>query len=358
MNIETDSIYKKNDAYTKISNGVVNLASMFLYFGLNNLSSIRGTVSMIIPKSFYSVQSWNKIRNFILDNYILVAVNDVGKAFEKVGLEQGIVIISKLKIINDNTVRVLVNSEVKNNISQKYFFDNKIILTSATKDIFNVINKMESNTILLGSIADMPRGIVEKSNNYSFVMQNGFVQVLGGTNVKQYQITDGNKRKPNRYISGKNVNVISKIDIFSRKRICYQNIMSSLPKVVACIEFENRPTDDTLNNLILHDKSNYTYEFILGILNSIICTFYLKYRLLNCSILTVHLDKPYVGKLPIPTATPAQQQKIITLVDKILAAKKSDSSADTTALESQIDQLVCKLYNLTDEEIKIVEEKK
>jgi hypothetical protein len=44
------------------------------------------------------------------------------------------------------------------------------------------------------------------------------------------------------------------------------------------------------------------------------------------------------------------------LVDKILAAKRADPLADVTALEREIDQHVYRLYGLTAEEIKIVEE--
>jgi len=40
----------------------------------------------------------------------------------------------------------------------------------------------------------------------------------------------------------------------------------------------------------------------------------------------------------------------------ILTDKKSNPQADTTALETEIDQLVYGLYGLTDEEIAIVEE--
>ena len=43
------------------------------------------------------------------------------------------------------------------------------------------------------------------------------------------------------------------------------------------------------------------------------------------------------------------------LVKTILAAKKTDPAADTTTIESEIDQLVYKLYGLTDDEIAIVE---
>ena len=43
------------------------------------------------------------------------------------------------------------------------------------------------------------------------------------------------------------------------------------------------------------------------------------------------------------------------LVDKILEAKKENPVSDTHTWEQEIDKLVYKLYNLTEEEIKIIE---
>jgi len=40
---------------------------------------------------------------------------------------------------------------------------------------------------------------------------------------------------------------------------------------------------------------------------------------------------------------------------KILSTKKANPNADTSKLEKQIDELVYKLYDLTDEEIAIIE---
>lgn len=47
--------------------------------------------------------------------------------------------------------------------------------------------------------------------------------------------------------------------------------------------------------------------------------------------------------------------EIVSLVDEILKLKTKDSTLDTSNLESEIDKLVYKLYNLTDDEIKIIE---
>jgi adenine-specific DNA-methyltransferase len=60
-------------------------------------------------------------------------------------------------------------------------------------------------------------------------------------------------------------------------------------------------------------------------------------------------------QIPIPAATLAQQSEIEKRVEKILAQKKETPDADVSALETEIDQLVYKLYGLTDEEVKIVE---
>ena len=63
----------------------------------------------------------------------------------------------------------------------------------------------------------------------------------------------------------------------------------------------------------------------------------------------------YFGQIPIPVISSKQSQPIILLVDQILNAKKLDPNADTTALEAQIDQIVYQLYELTPEDIKIIE---
>jgi len=44
-------------------------------------------------------------------------------------------------------------------------------------------------------------------------------------------------------------------------------------------------------------------------------------------------------------------------VNKILAAKKQNPQADTGEWEKEIDRLVYRLYELTEEEVRIIEEK-
>ena len=63
----------------------------------------------------------------------------------------------------------------------------------------------------------------------------------------------------------------------------------------------------------------------------------------------------YVSQIPIPSIKTAQKTSISEMVNQILAAKRIDPDADVSELENEIDQIVYLLYDLTPEEIAIVE---
>lgn len=52
----------------------------------------------------------------------------------------------------------------------------------------------------------------------------------------------------------------------------------------------------------------------------------------------------------------AEHAALVGLVERILAAKRDKPAADTTALEREIDARVYRLYGLTPDEIKLVED--
>ena len=64
----------------------------------------------------------------------------------------------------------------------------------------------------------------------------------------------------------------------------------------------------------------------------------------------------HVKEFPIPVVAYEQQTGIIKIVNQILEVKVADSDANTTDLEQEIDERVYALYNLTPEEITIVQE--
>jgi hypothetical protein len=70
---------------------------------------------------------------------------------------------------------------------------------------------------------------------------------------------------------------------------------------------------------------------------------------------TRELRKVFFDKIPVKQISEEQEKPFKELVNKILAIKKQNPQEATTHLESQINQLVYQLYELTEEEIKIIE---
>ncbi|GAA9313069.1 class I SAM-dependent DNA methyltransferase [Helicobacter pylori] len=101
-------------------------------------------------------------------------------------------------------------------------------------------------------------------------------------------------------------------------------------------------------------------RYLLGMLHSKLITFAFKtfYAGGGLGESGYRYKKAFIERLPIPKITPKNQElarKITACAQAILEAKEKDPKANTQELEKEIDALVYQLYNLTDEEIKIIE---
>ncbi|GAA6910087.1 class I SAM-dependent DNA methyltransferase [Helicobacter pylori] len=102
-------------------------------------------------------------------------------------------------------------------------------------------------------------------------------------------------------------------------------------------------------------------HYLLGMLHSKLITFAFKtfYAGGGLGESGYRYKKAFIERLPIPKITPQNQKladKITDCAKAILEAKEKDPKANTQRSEKEIDALVYQLYNLTDEEIKIIEE--
>ena len=68
-----------------------------------------------------------------------------------------------------------------------------------------------------------------------------------------------------------------------------------------------------------------------------------------------HIQGYELKQLPIPAMNSANRNRLDVLVTRILSAKENNPSVNTNALETQIDHIVYKLYDLTDEEVDAIE---
>ncbi|EIX0242298.1 Eco57I restriction-modification methylase domain-containing protein [Campylobacter coli] len=100
-------------------------------------------------------------------------------------------------------------------------------------------------------------------------------------------------------------------------------------------------------------------KYLTAILNSKLIAFWLKHKG-KMQGNNYQIDKEPLLNIPIVDTNSKNKKladELINLADEILKAKEQDKNANTQELENKINSLVYKLYNLTEDEIKIIENK-
>jgi adenine-specific DNA-methyltransferase len=108
-------------------------------------------------------------------------------------------------------------------------------------------------------------------------------------------------------------------------------------------------------NCFFIKSSRINLKNLTGLLNSTMMYYYMHQTIKHNGDL-LQLDKVQFLSIPLYKPTAEIQNEIARIVDQILCAKCKHQNLDTSALEQEIDRLVYKLYNLTDEEIALIEQ--
>lgn len=132
---------------------------------------------------------------------------------------------------------------------------------------------------------------------------------------------------------------------FEKPKIIYPNMTKFLP-----FTFDNEGYYTNQKCFIITGKH---LEYLVSFFNSKLFKFCFEDNFPELQGNTRELNKIIFEQIPVKKI--ADETSFITIVNKIISLKKQDPTTDTTALESQIDQLVYQLYDLTEEEIAIIE---
>lgn len=109
----------------------------------------------------------------------------------------------------------------------------------------------------------------------------------------------------------------------------------------------------TLYGYIKYERIKTSYEYFLGLLNSNLVWYFLKNTGTVLANNYFRFMPRYVNEIPVYQPTESQERKITNLVDQILINK--EGGLDTTDLEDRIDNLIYRLYNLTYDEVKVID---
>ncbi len=133
-------------------------------------------------------------------------------------------------------------------------------------------------------------------------------------------------------------------------------VIAGMTKVVEATYVEN-PLAIGVGTYAIYDFNGYNPLYVLGLLNSKYTSYYLINRFRDKHLAGGYLaiNKSTIEQFPFELASEYAQSSIIDNVRKILKVKQTNSLADTSALEYEIDRLVYQLYGLTEEEITVIE---
>lgn len=107
-------------------------------------------------------------------------------------------------------------------------------------------------------------------------------------------------------------------------------------------------------SVIWQKNKEYDLKYLLGIMNSKLGEYWFNTNGKKRGV-GVDIGVKVFRQFPVKKASLQEQGTIINLVDKVLSIKIENPNIDTKLFENEIDQMVYKLYGLTDEEIAIIE---
>ncbi|MCL5029921.1 MAG: hypothetical protein M1480_12990 [Bacteroidetes bacterium] len=332
-----------------------DIAEFFINRMIKHIIREKTQFSFIIPKGLSYVSSWENIRERFLDEFNIYSFIDTSKAFDEALYEMLIfhVEVAKKKFPQ---VKCGYLSKEREDIFQlnRNYYNKRIFYLGFPKNYLSILEKITSNSKPVKNLMNFWYG--KGGLTPSINKQGKGIQLLTGKEILQY----GFKQDIDKWFIEKKYLDDDDLDKKELEKVVVQDIvahiMNPFPhiKITAALDTEKRFPLNTVMNFS-ENKSGLKNKTLLAVLNSRFISFYYYYFIFNQAIRTMHFMPGYADELPIPDNILRQQEPLIDLVNKIFKKKILDPHTDTTALEKEIDQIVYKLYGLTEEEIKIVE---
>ncbi len=344
--------------YAKITDGPVNAATLMIGKSLDLLKD-NGILAFLLPKSILYVDSYAKLRNYLAHNTEILQIYDLGSKFKDVRGEQFIFFIRKSIPNKESCIKVCVfKDKAKGLPVQSFITIKQDKLTSMGKFFtfdspayYDLVAKisdigMKLNDYVAGKIF---RGLPVGGNHVATGKNlSGSEPVIRGKDISKFRLKSlpvMDKRLLDKQSKGK-------MDDLKHRKVVLQNIFSAESGVIAVYNSNKALTLDTVTNVIVEDDEKGKY--LLALLSSKLINFYIMCALFNRSRLTMHMDKSYLGSIPI-IANPDKEKlkKLIKIIDFLM---KNENVELRKSKNREIDEIVYGIYSLTDKEIKMVEE--
>jgi len=360
----------------------------------------KGYFSFIIPNSFLN-QNYSKVlREWIIKDFRIMGIVDLSqvKVFEAAEVNTCILVLQKSKPPKNNLVRIIKPSSLLNlnqskvvSLQQGIFLNTPqfMIRTDLNESKINIIRKISKDTlvvskifyVVIGSVPhDTKTGASKDRLISSAKLGDSFKPYLEGKDMSRYRLS-----WRNIYLNyqPKLMHRPKFPELFENEKLIIRNI-STKEGLLGVYDKEHFYTNDTVSLCVpwfrlknanikgkhisiemLENSEKYNLLYCLGLINSKVLNFYFKHILSS----TLHVYPEAIRNLHIKITSNSQQQSLIDLVKRMLSLnkrlneigdKKTDErqriEEEIKKTDAEIDELVYKLYGITESEKKIIEE--
>jgi hypothetical protein len=313
--VVNDNVYLKN--YT-----TAKCCDLYCYFFelATKLTKRNGFLTFITPSLFIKGLKFKSLQNLLISSIDELKIIDKGdKVFKDVSMPTAITLFKNKKPATIHTW-------------QELFLNNPIT------------TQMRKNSFVLGSLAKIQRGFeIGKNKTKKNKTEIPFVT---GEDVGKYFV--------------KNIRFISK-DIFDKNAKGDLSYYKS-PRVLI------RETGSNITALFLEDelfcnRSLYSIipiktinpKYLTALLCSNLIQFFYQSEFKTDTNIFPKIRIAQVKRIPIISATNCVQKLISKIIDNVIKLKSE--AKDTNALEQEIDNLVYRLYELSYDEVKVIDPK-
>jgi hypothetical protein len=358
----TDSI---NHFQTNFQSPRPNLYQYFIERGYQ-ITKQRGYCCYINPNQFLSIDAGFGIRKLLVENTIIHFIDDVSNinVFDEASTYTVVWCFQKIK--NGNYLIRISKCKNSKELGEQHLSVRKNEIISNGKYLIVaspyqwLILKIEKDKQKLKNFCEMFWGTSKSGYGKLKIKKDEYLK-LNSKERQEYKPLLQTRDIKRYCIDWKEEYLIE--DVFSDAVL--KKFEEEEKLVVARLTLQLQAAIDTEQSFagkstVIH-KINpaFSKKYILALLNSQLIDFWYKNYFENTHMSGgyIRFDIPYLQKTPIPTISLEEQQPLITLVEQILSLKKANPKADTSELESEIDDLVYELYGLNEEEIAVISEK-
>ncbi|MFA5518032.1 MAG: TaqI-like C-terminal specificity domain-containing protein [Spirochaetota bacterium] len=365
--------YFKNKYYS--SSYKIDTYHIFIEQGIKLLNEA-GLMGYITPSNYLTNNGLFKMREYILQNSRISILNIItGSVFIDASVDTCISIFSKNESIESNMIFSIWNgnsleAKESKNFDQKFFLNNEKYLFTSTETIsINVpyFNLGEKYNVNFGM------QLRDRKKYTSDVIDTSQKDFITKYHQKCYTGKD-----VSRYHMGYS-NLLAYVNRIAKCGGCWdEKAHLTNPKIIVrqIGEYPICSLDEngfySLNTVFLitpKDGTELSVKFLIGILNSNFIKYYWNKVFYDMRKTFPKIKGTYLEKLPIPNINQNDEKysDMIKLVDNIIKLHKdiltAKSESDKNILEKQIsfidkkiDDLVYKLYNLSNKEIELIDE--